>query len=314
MARPRIFLSSTYFDLRSMRASLERFIKEMGYEPILFERGHVPYFKEDALESSCYKEVDTCDILVAIIGGKIGTHSKSNELSITQNEINQAFEKGKQVYIFIEKNVHAEYFTYQKNKHLIGFSAISVDNVKIFDYVEKIYSLDVGNPVESFETVEDIIRFLREQWAGLFQRLMMMNSRVNEVQMIESLKASTQTLDKLVDLLINKNDSTSQVDDILMLHHPAFEAIKKVASITYRVLFYNMDELSKLLSARGYIYAADTSPDGYYDFDNDKADKYIRIRSIIFDDQGKLRVMTAAQWKESYIRIYKFEETSSDDT
>lgn len=312
MARPRIFLSSTYFDLRSMRASLERFIKEMGYEPILFERGHVPYFKEDALENACYKEVDTCDILVAVIGGKIGTNSKSNELSITQNEINQAFEKGKQVYIFIEKSVHSEYFTYQKNKHLSGFSAISVDDVKIFDYVERIYALDVGNPVESFETVEDIIRFLREQWAGLFQRLMMMNSRINEGQMIESLKSSTQTLDKLVALLINKNDSTSAVDDILMLHHPAFDAIKKVASITYRVLFYNIDELSKLLSARGYVYSSDSSPEGYLDFDNDKADKYIRIHESIFDADGKLKVMTAAQWKESYIRLYKFQESSSD--
>ena len=50
MARPRIFVSSTYFDLRVLRADLERFIREMGYEAVMFERGHIPYGSEQALE------------------------------------------------------------------------------------------------------------------------------------------------------------------------------------------------------------------------------------------------------------------------
>jgi hypothetical protein len=66
MARPRVFISSTYFDLRVVRADLERFVKEMGYEPVLFERGQVPYAKEEALEESCYREVSGCDILLRL--------------------------------------------------------------------------------------------------------------------------------------------------------------------------------------------------------------------------------------------------------
>ncbi len=41
MAKPRVFISSTYYDLKNVRADLERFIKERGFEPILHERGHV---------------------------------------------------------------------------------------------------------------------------------------------------------------------------------------------------------------------------------------------------------------------------------
>jgi hypothetical protein len=37
MAKPRIFVSSTFYDLRQIRSDLERFIKEIGYEPVLNE-------------------------------------------------------------------------------------------------------------------------------------------------------------------------------------------------------------------------------------------------------------------------------------
>ena len=40
MAKPRIFISSTYYDLRQVRADLERFIKDLGYETVLNEQGN----------------------------------------------------------------------------------------------------------------------------------------------------------------------------------------------------------------------------------------------------------------------------------
>jgi len=226
MAKPRVFISSTFFDLRSMRASLERFVKEMGYDPILFERGHIPWGKEESLENYCYREIHTCDILIAVIGGKFGSTSQNNDSSITQNEINEAFEKGKQVYLFVDKTVYSEYYTYQKNKQLEDFTPISVDNVKVFDFIQTIFNLNVGNPIEPFETVEDIIRFLKAQWAGLFQRLLATTSREFESKLISDIKTSSETLRSLVDILIQKRNP-QQIDDILMLHHPAFDSIKK---------------------------------------------------------------------------------------
>lgn len=43
MARPRVFVSSTFYDLKQLRAELERFIHSLGYDPVLNERGLVPY-------------------------------------------------------------------------------------------------------------------------------------------------------------------------------------------------------------------------------------------------------------------------------
>ena len=111
MARPRIFVSSTYFDLRVLRADLERFIREMGYEAVMFERGHIPYGSEQALEEYCYREIASCDILISIIGGKFGSQSKDQKSSISQREMKAAIDLGKTIYIFVEKSVQVEYRT-----------------------------------------------------------------------------------------------------------------------------------------------------------------------------------------------------------
>src|SRR5688572_15118750 len=111
MAKPRIFISSTFFDLRQVRTDLERFIKELGYESVRNETGGIPYGKEENLEKYCYKEISEIDILVGIVGGRFGSESESGNYSITQTEIKTAIDQNKQIYIFVEKNVLGEYQT-----------------------------------------------------------------------------------------------------------------------------------------------------------------------------------------------------------
>jgi hypothetical protein len=99
MAKPRVFISSTFYDLRQIRIDLDRFIKEMGYEGVLNEFGDIPYGKDDKLEEYCYKEISNIDILVSIIGGRYGSESNNNYNSISQVELRTALELNKQVYI-----------------------------------------------------------------------------------------------------------------------------------------------------------------------------------------------------------------------
>ena len=41
MAKPRVFVSSTYYDLKYVRERLERFISAYCFDPILFESDEV---------------------------------------------------------------------------------------------------------------------------------------------------------------------------------------------------------------------------------------------------------------------------------
>lgn len=72
MARPRVFVSSTYYDLKHVRASLDLFIESMGYDSILSEKGDIAYTHDRPLDDSCYRETETADIFVLIIGGRYG--------------------------------------------------------------------------------------------------------------------------------------------------------------------------------------------------------------------------------------------------
>lgn len=46
MAKPRIFISSTFYDLRQIRSDIDLFIEGLGYEPIRNEEGDIPYGKK----------------------------------------------------------------------------------------------------------------------------------------------------------------------------------------------------------------------------------------------------------------------------
>ncbi|MBU9852429.1 DUF4062 domain-containing protein [Rahnella aceris] len=310
MAKPRIFVSSTFFDLKTIRANLERFIKEQGYEPVLFERGSVPYGKDEPLDEYCYREINSCDMVVAIIGGKYGSKSSSTEYSITQNEIREAVSKGKQIYIFVDKSVETEYHTYLANKDVSGFKAVSVDNVKIFEFIESIYALKAGNPVYGFETSEDIVRYLKEQWSGLFQRLLTTSSKLADFQVANDLRQGLDTLKTILTAIDKNNSNQTNLDEIWLLHHPAFNEIKRILDIRYRVVFLNLDELSELLRARNFIRDENITEE-FYDFDHKRNQSFIRIDRDIFDESGNLKRIIATDWRESYITLY--ERPSDDD-
>jgi hypothetical protein len=43
MAKPRVFISSTFYDLRQLREDLDDFIRSMGYEAVRNEEGNIPF-------------------------------------------------------------------------------------------------------------------------------------------------------------------------------------------------------------------------------------------------------------------------------
>lgn len=192
MAKPRVFISSTFFDLRQVRTDLERFIKELGYEPIRNETGGIPYGKDLKLEDYCYKEISEIDILVGIVGGRFGSEAESSNYSITQTEIKTAIEQNKQVYIFVEKNVLSEYETYLINKENETTKYKFVNDKRIYKFIEEIFALPKNNIVHPFEIAQDITSFLKDQWAGTFRDLLNQQTRKGQYENI-SIKVNELT-------------------------------------------------------------------------------------------------------------------------
>ena len=308
MAKPRIFVSSTYYDLKYIRADIERFVKEQGFEAVLNEKGHIPYGSTEKLEEYCYKEIDLCDILISIIGGRFGSESKEQDYSISNLELKTAIEKGKQVYIFVEQAVYSEFRTYEANKDVGGVTYTAVDDKRIYKFIEEVYALPLNNQVKSFASVHEITVYLNEQWAGLFQRLLSESARQKEVNLIEDLKNTSKTLNQLVAYLIDEKSKGDQaIKDILLSNHPAFDEIRRKLEIPYRIIFQNKEELSQLLNARQMeeldeLFDTGTI-DGFYSWKKRKTDYFLRVSEEIFDEDDKLKIFTPNEWNQNWIKV-----------
>ncbi|MHC8304648.1 DUF4062 domain-containing protein [Pseudomonas sp. PB3P13] len=313
MAKPKVFISSTYFDLKNIRADLERFVSDQGYDPVLNERGHIPYGNDEKLEEYCYKEIHSADILVSIIGGRYGSQSKVNDHSISNTELKTAIELGKQVYIFISKEVHLELRTYAMNKHLDQMSYASVDDKRIFKFIEEIQALPANNPIANFETSSDITNYLKEQWAGLFQRLLAENSKHKEFQVLNEIKATAQTLNQLVTLLTEERKTGDQAfKEILLTNHPIFSSIRNSLNINHRIFFSTQTELNELLSSNNFKEVPTKAKDNEHAFEwinnQEKPNLLLKIRTDIFDNLGKLKIFTPEQWQPEFVSLKPFIE------
>lgn len=202
MAKPRVFVSSTFYDLKHIRSSLDIFIEGLGFEPILSEKGDIAYSPDHPLDESCYREVQTADIFVLIIGGRYGSEASGTEKrpnpqffdkyeSITKMEYESALQKDLPTYILIEKNVHAEYHTFLRNKENTNIVYAHVDSSNIFRLIEEILSKPRNNPIFTFERFSEIEAWLREQWAGLFREYL---NRRSQQQQIAALSAQVGEL------------------------------------------------------------------------------------------------------------------------
>ncbi|MCH7877905.1 MAG: DUF4062 domain-containing protein [candidate division Zixibacteria bacterium] len=205
MARPRIFISSTYYDLKDIRESLEGFIRELGFEPILSEIGNIPYSPDTPLDESCYREAGNSDIFVLIIGGRYGSEWSGGERevpksffdqydSITKKEYEKAVARDVPTYILIEKAVYSEFEIYQRNKDNEEINYAQVDSANIFRFIDDILSKPKNNPIHKFDKLNDIKKWLREQWSGLFQTLL---GKLSDEKQLTSLSAQVKDLSEV---------------------------------------------------------------------------------------------------------------------
>lgn len=221
MARPRVFVSSTYYDLKHLRSSIENFIEGLGYDPVLSEKDNIAFIPDAPLDESCYREAKSSDIYVLIIGGRYGseisseknTSSKQRSFferyeSITKHEYLSAVERSIPMYILIDSAVDAEYQTFLKNKSNNNINYAHVDSVNVFFLIEEIRQRKLNNPIKLFTKYSEIEDWLREQWAGLFRELIHRLSANQQIQdigtKVEELSETSETLKRYLEEVVSK--------------------------------------------------------------------------------------------------------------
>lgn len=253
MAVPRVFISSTFYDLQQVRFNIGDFITNLGYAPVMHERAGVAYTQNEPLEQDCYHELASCDIVVCIIGNHFGSRSAGNELSITMNEIQTAIKNRKKVYIFIAKDVYIENRTYEYNKENGDFKSAYTDNLKIHEFISELKN---NNRVliASFETTEEIISTLKLQFAGLFQNLLAHDASRSESAVISDLsETASEVRDSVQELREEQNAFFKKFESTVFGRNHTLRALEEFLGIDKASIFArNVDALDELMVAFGY--------------------------------------------------------------
>ena len=310
MARPRVFISSTFYDLRQIRVELDKFIESLGYEPVRNEEGDIPYGKEDALQSYCYKEIENVDILVSIIGsryGSVATTEKSQEYSISQMELKTALAENKQVFVFIDKNVATEYETYSLNKGNSDIKYKYVDNPNIYKFIEEIKSLPNNNNIKEFETAEDITSYLKEPFAGLFKQFIIDSKRVKEAYVIKDIEKTAKTLRELVDYLkVENHDKDEAISQIIKINHPLVSKVREVLGIKYNIYIEGRNDLEAILRSRGFEY--NPFNELWEKRLGNNTTLTITVSEKLFDSDNNLTYMKPGEWDDNLFHLTRDED------
>lgn len=228
MATPRIFLSSTCYDLNEVRDSLYTFIDSIGYIPVFSDKNDVFYHPDLHSHESCIKEIENCQIFVLIIGGRFGgNYVYDTNRSIVNAEYLTAKKLNIPIFTFIKREVNEDHRVFIRNKRekpeifdKIEYPAIERQDtvLKIFDFIDEVRRSDINNAYFTFEFSRDIRDILKKQFAGLFydflwNRLKFKeNERTNEL--LANLSLLGQKTEEIIENIYKKIDEKSAITEI----------------------------------------------------------------------------------------------------
>lgn len=221
MAIPRVFLSSTCYDLSEVRDSLHSFIESIGFEPCLSDRGDVFYHPDLHTHDSCINEVKNCQVFILIIGGRFGgTYIADPKKSVVNAEFTAAKELNIPVFAFIKREVLEDHRVYQKNSDNAVVDQISFPSIEkqdfsksIFGFIDEVRLAKVNNGFFGFENSRDIEGILRKQWAGMFYEFLRTRQQKseNEIQsdMLTQLTNTSSKLEAIVKKIYRQVDDSN---------------------------------------------------------------------------------------------------------
>jgi hypothetical protein len=243
MATPRIFVSSTCYDLQEIRFQLRHFIQEFGYEPVMSEFDDIFYNYELHAQDSCLEEISKCQLFILAIGNNYGSvyHKEKEENvtpdSVTLREFRKALETDIYKHIFINKFVDYDYKNYKRALDKVLLKTFREKNIAdnkieitkystkkdfditypfpyesykyVFYFLDIIHELKEGNAYNTFESFGDIKESLKKQWAGfMYESLSKKDKKIDSV--IKPLEDRIFHIDSNIKKLLEAKTTTSE--------------------------------------------------------------------------------------------------------
>lgn len=294
MAIPRVFISSTCYDLHDLRNNLRGFVTSFGYEPVMSEFGDIFFDYSLHVQDACLKEIEKCQMFILIIGNNYGSiyyKNKSTEKeppSVTLNEFKKALSNNVAKHIFISKLVKYDYDNYKRfldKKYTEYFSKNIIEDIKIesvkedirtkfdneyyfvhdsykhiFKFLDAVHNINSNNAILTFDTSEEIQLQLKKQWAGfMYEKLEAIKNKdtfIKENYML-SITNKIDRISETIDKLANNETIKTSIDikDIIDKNPMIkLEEMQQLFGKLLESIMYNYGSFD-IDKRRGFIYS-----------------------------------------------------------
>ncbi len=214
MAYPRVFISSTCYDLKEIRDTLFEFIDGINYIPVLSDKGDVFYHPDIHTHDSCVHEIETCQLFILIIGGRFGGSYKADPAkSIVNAEYEAAIKLDLPIITFITRDVYEDHRVYVRNRkdNPDNFQDIiypSIENqkhsIRIFEFIDLVRKADYNNAVFPFDFGREIRKNLKQQWAGMFFDFLRTRKQEKQIKQTNNLLKDLSLISEKTEEILGK--------------------------------------------------------------------------------------------------------------
>lgn len=175
-----IFVSSTCYELRDLRAAIKAFLEDLGIAPMLSDDKGFPRYPVKPYVS-CLKVLDDCPMVIGVIDRNYGTafpdwtpFAQYNGLSPTHAELRHALATKKRLLLYVHRDTLAVYEQWRRNRD--SFEGIALQNGLSKDTLLLISEIKRHDPapwIESFVDVTSILESLKKVLISeIYQSLM----------------------------------------------------------------------------------------------------------------------------------------------
>lgn len=162
----KVFLSSTCYDLKDLRASIESYLIKHRHVPVLSDKDSFSVNPKIHRHDICLENISNSDLFIIVIDHRFGAeYYKDKSISISMAEYRHAIKNNIDILAFVRESVFTERLTYIKNKDLLGFCPAHVDDIRTFEFISEIQKEPQGIWMQPFHDVVNIINLL----SGIFE-------------------------------------------------------------------------------------------------------------------------------------------------
>ncbi len=174
-----VFVSSSCYELRDMRARLQEWLSGMGFNPILSEGEGFPHADGMPPYASCLKTMDECTMVIGVIERQYGTpfddwgpFPQYKGLAPTHAELRHALNTGKRVLIYVQDGTWNFYDVWRRNPDAFAKGAPHGLDVRTLEMLHELKTRTPEPWLSRYDNASSVVASLKSEVINqLFQQL-----------------------------------------------------------------------------------------------------------------------------------------------